>query len=201
MSSRAPRCQEKDEIQHFRPGGNCGCAKFGGFNSACLKCLNMSPNTVALWGLMGDGCVLQRLQKHQSPTHPNILWGLCGLGVLKHHQDHIAGFKEMLIRRFFSAADGQLEAWPVDEERPLPRALAKDDVRMSGCQWNAGQHWLPPCFFNQKWESLSTKTWLGMIICPTKTRPTSMSYMLFPEAFSQVQPLRLSRVDSNIKSH
>ena len=30
--------------------------------------------------------------------------------------------------RFFNAADGQLEAWPVDEERTLPRALAKNDV-------------------------------------------------------------------------
>ena len=36
----------------------------------------------------------------------------------------------------------QLEAWPVDEERPLPRAPAT----MSGCKLSAGPYWLPPWF-------------------------------------------------------
>ena len=154
----------------------------------------MSPNTVALWCLMGDGCVLQRLQNHQSPTHPDILWGLCGLGVLQHHQDHIAGFKEMLIRRFFSAADGQLEARPVDEERPLPRAVAKENnVRMSvecgPALVSAMVLYQYPIIILQNmgcYDNLSTQK-------------STNFYMWFPEASSQVNSLHLSTVDTGLK--
>ena len=81
-SSGAHRCQEKDEIQHFRPWGDCGCAEFASSWNCALKCSKMSSNTVALWGFMEFGCALERVQNHQFPTHPNILWGFMGFGCL-----------------------------------------------------------------------------------------------------------------------
>lgn len=63
LLSRAHRCQEKDEIQHFRPGGNCECEKFG-FELCLLEMFEkMFPNTISLWGIVG-GSVLKYHQNH-----------------------------------------------------------------------------------------------------------------------------------------
>jgi hypothetical protein len=71
---------------------------------------------------------------------PNTLWGLVGWESVLYvsPKPHCRDLQS-------HTAYGQLEARPVDEERPLHRALAT----MSGGQLSAGQHWLPPMVFYQ----------------------------------------------------
>ena len=158
LSSRAHRCQEKDEIQHFRPGGNHGCERFRSSNAAYLKCL-----------------------KKCSPTLSGVLRG--GEVSLSITKTTLQRFAKPFTWRKISYS-----LWPVGSVacwwRTTATSCPGDDVRMSV---ECGAALVSP-WFSIKWSHIIPQNigWHGndSLFQPKSTH----FYMLFSEVFSQVQP-------------
>ena len=140
------RCQEKDEIQHFRPGGNCQCERFGRFELCFLEIVeNVCPNNpqtliiTLRWG--SEKCPKVSPNPHRrvptSSSHRFV-------------QLMPASWKRGLLMK----NDRYLVPWP---------------KKMSGCTLSGGQHWFPRMVFyrnevvipqNMGWhEIVAAKNW------------------------------------------